>query len=217
VARLPGRRPARPDARLHRHGGELLSELRIESLSPANLDDYFAFFEGPAFADNRAWSACYCSFYNLTGTNEELMARTAAENKAFKAELVHSGRTHGLLAYRGDHVAGWCHAAPTTTLPGLADDLPIDPSQGAVVCFVIAPEERRRGVATALLRAVDDHLEALGVREVTGLPLPEPRTEGRGPLPADALNYHGTLSMFKAAGYEAAGRAGHFVKVVKRL
>ena len=66
-------------------------------------------------------------------------------------ELMRSARANGLVAYRVGRVVGWCHAAPKTELLNLPTGSEAD--VGAIVCFVVAPDARRQGIATALLAA----------------------------------------------------------------
>jgi GNAT superfamily N-acetyltransferase len=66
----------------------------------------------------------------------------------------------------------------------------------AIVCFVIAPARRRQGVARALLTHALADLAARGMALVDGFPW---NTGPDDTKPAD--HYHGTLSMFTAAGF----------------
>jgi ribosomal protein S18 acetylase RimI-like enzyme len=67
----------------------------------------------------------------------------------------------------------------------------------AIVCFVVAPAERRRGVARALLAAALDDLARRGIRTVDAYP-----RRHDAPGAADSDHYRGPLPMFVAAGFE---------------
>jgi len=53
---------------------------------------------------------------------------------------------HGLLAYDGGEVIGWCNAGARDWIRGMLDH--IEPAEGGVAsisCFVVAPDRRGRG------------------------------------------------------------------------
>jgi GNAT superfamily N-acetyltransferase len=78
---------------------------------------------------------------------------------------------------------------------------PVDGPLWSVVCFVIAIRARRRGVATALLRAVVDWACEQQVAVLEGYPVD---TEGQK-RPGAAL-WRGTVGLFEAADFEVVAR-----------
>ena len=69
----------------------------------------------------------------------------------------------GWLAYAGNEVVGWCNAGPRHGINGLFDEPePLTDRIDAIVCFVVAPESRRHGVAAALLDRACAGLRAQG-------------------------------------------------------
>lgn len=172
-----------------------------------------------AFSDNRDWSSCYCAFYNVAGSQEAWGRRTAAENLALKASLIAEGRTNGVLAYdESGRVAGWVHADRRLHLPRLDGwGVPKDAAAGAVVCFVVRPDLRRRGVARQLLAAACSRLADLGCDHVDCWPVTKVRKHPT--LSRDAVDYHGPLQMYLDAGFEVVERddAHNFTHVRKRL
>jgi ribosomal protein S18 acetylase RimI-like enzyme len=198
-----------------------IPDVRVAALTPALGADYLAFFDherGPAFADNPAWAKCYCHYYevppaivwgNLDGT----------ANRTAMTARIDSGEMEGFLAYAGDEVVGWCNAQPypklrhaCTRLAIPAPPLPVAPHDAAaIVCFVIAPAWRRRGVATALLAGAIANFTARGLALVDAFPW------NAGPddvAPTD--HYHGSLPMFVAAGFTPLATHAK-VTVVRRL
>lgn len=170
----------------------------IRPLEPRRLDDTLAFFDGDAFSDNPAWASCYCYFYHFGGTEQEWEARTGEENRRDKAALIAAGQAHGYLAYVGERIVGWCHAAPFVSLrsfdqfdPALVPDRE---QVGSIVCFVVAPAARGLGVARALLDAACAGFARQGLAHAEAYPV---RVTG-----SDARAFHGPLSMYLDAGFE---------------
>lgn len=174
-----------------------MSEITIRPLSPERLDDFLHFFDHVGFKDNPAWASCYCHAGHFMGTLAEQETRTAAENRAASGELIRAGRMHGLLAYDGDAVAGWCNAAPRLELPALAnwEGIGVDDAEqvGSILCFVVAPAMRRRGVARALLRAACESFAGRGLKFAEAYP--------RKKQDSDAQSYEGPLGLYREEGF----------------
>lgn len=168
--------------------------VEIHPLSPERLPDFLSFFDGDAFADNPRWSSCYCQCYYEDHSRIVWKDRTAAQNRAFACERATSGGMQGYLAYVGARVAGWCNAAPRGLLRAL-DDEPTPDAElvGAIVCFLVAPRLRGQGVASALLAAACDGLQAQGLRIAEANP--------RADAASAAENHFGPLAMYLAAGF----------------
>lgn len=180
--------------------------LTFKRLRPELADELLDFLAG-AFPDNREWAGCYCLFYHRSRADGRF--EPCEPYRADKAELIRSGRSFGVMAYEGDRVVGWVHAAPRETLPRLGDwdsDNPqFRPSEpdgiGAIVCFVIAPDMRGRGIATALVDEASAMFADMGLRQVEAYPSTKP-SEPTDNFGTAALNYHGTLSMYLGLGFE---------------
>lgn len=191
-------------------------ELVIKDLSADLHDELMHFFDVIAFADNPHWARCFCSFF-LSNTVDEYEARAREHNRAIRSDVIRSGRANGLVAYRLGRVVGWCHAAPKNELPLLASWDPAntrDEKTGAVVCFMVAPDARRQGLATNLLHAACDYLRRRGMTAVEAYP---PLTSPEDPTVWPRRNYHGPLSMFVKAGFEEVSRNEWAITVRKAL
>lgn len=186
--------------------------IEIKALTPDRADDFLTFFDRDAFADNPAWARCYCYFYN-TEHGPDWDRRTSEQNRADKEQSIRRGESHGLMAYLEGSVIGWCHAAPMTSLPALTQyvdrDDPEEATTGAIVCFNVAPSFRGQGLAKRLLGAACDALREQGMTRVRAMP---PRD-----APSAARAYHGTISMYRAAGFHLEGEAGPYVVMRKSL
>jgi GNAT superfamily N-acetyltransferase len=188
----------------------------IKPLRPELHDDLLHFFDVIAFADNPHWAKCFCMYF-MRSTGEEHDAKTKEENRADRSAIVRSGRGNGLLAYRFGRVVGWCHAAPKPQLPLLASWSEANAKEsktGAVVCFMVAPDARRQGVATTLLDAACDYLKGRGMTAVEAYP---PLTSPDDPALWPRRNYHGPLSMFVSAGFTEVERSEWSITVRREL
>lgn len=137
-----------------------MPEIVVRPLQAAMHDEVMHFFDVIAFADNPHWAKCFCTFY-LSATGDAYEARTKDANRALRSGAIRSGRANGLVAYRFGRIVGWCHAAPKNELPLLASwdaANATDATTGAIVCFMVAPDARRQGVATTLLEAACAYL-----------------------------------------------------------
>jgi GNAT superfamily N-acetyltransferase len=180
-------------------------DLDIRPVSPDQHDAVLRYFDLVAYADNPAWSKCYC-MERITPNFED---RTKDENRASRSELIHSAKANGLVAYRLGRVVGWCHAAPKAELL----DVPAGSERdvGAVVCFVVAPDARREGIATALLAAAVEHLRARGMTAVEAYP-----RAGDANATPQAL-YIGPMAMYVRAGFEPVRETADFTLMRKSL
>jgi hypothetical protein len=114
-------------------------DITIHRLTPERLADYLLFFDQDAFADNPAWSGCYCYFYHAPHAERDWDDRSRNENRAAVCRLIIESRLRGHLAYADGKVVGWCHATPRTMIPNLEDVtallVPDTEEVGAIVCF----------------------------------------------------------------------------------
>jgi len=181
-------------------------DVRIERLTPAGVEDYLNFFDherGPAFADNPEWAKCYCHYYEVAPAIHWPSLDGNANRVAMRERIV-SGEMEGYLAYADLSVVGWVNAQPYHKLRHAcarlripSPPLPVPPHEAAaIVCFVVAPDWRRKGVARALLHHALDDLLARGIHLVDAFPW---KADAKETAPVD--HYHGTLSMFVAAGF----------------
>ena len=109
-------------------------------------------------------------------------------------ELIRIGAAQGYLAYSGDEAVGWCNAAPLTNFPIMTPHAVTDAVKaGAIVCFVVCPQHRGKGIAKTLLDAACDGLRARKLSTVYARPF-------RG-AKSSAENYTGPLSMYLNAGF----------------
>lgn len=180
-------------------------DLDIRPLTPDQHDAVLRYFDLVAYADHPAWSNCYC----MERLAADFPTRTKEQNRASRSELLRRAKANGLVAYRLGRIVGWCHAAPKSELLNLPTEGESD--VGAVVCFVVAPDARRQGIATALLAAAIDHLRERGMRAVEAYP----RTGEPEAMPYSL--YVGPMAMYARAGFTAYREFAEFTVVRRSL
>jgi len=174
----------------------MTSPIVVRPLAPASLGDYLAFFDGRAFTDNPHWASCFC-FFHHNPDPDAWDRRGAQENRSDVSALIRQDRFHGFLAYRDDAVVGWCNAAPRLEIPMLARSKELEVEDagqvGSIVCFIVAHDHRRSGVATELLQAACRSFAERGLTIAEAYP--------RAGVFDAASNYHGPADLYAAEGF----------------
>lgn len=175
--------------------------LRTAPLTPACWPDLEDLFRARGCAQART---CWCMYYRRSGEPTVPPGRRKADvnHDEFEA-LVAAGTFTGLLAYEGPLVVGWLSLGPREDFAKLArspvmkpvDDQPV----WSVICFVVRPTHRGRGVARALLLAAVEDARQRGVT-LEAYPVDKP-----GPLDDDNL-WFGPASLYAEAGFTEVAR-----------
>jgi len=169
--------------------------LDIRPLSPSLKTDYLSFFESIKFDEHPHWAYCYCYSYHFTGKTEEW---TREKNRACVAGMIDAGSMKGYLAYDKDLPVGWCNVnnrlnyQRLTKIYELVD--PEHPGICSIVCFLVHPDYRRRGMLQLLLNRIVLDYKVQGYEYIEAYPRP-------GNLSAERL-YHGPLDLFKRNGFQ---------------
>lgn len=173
----------------------MISGIVIKKLTPSLLDDYLNFFDNNAFADNPHWSACYCRCHHFDHKKCDFDSTTAEENRKEIIHLINNDLIRGYLAYENNKPIGWLNANDRKNFTAVPYSK-IDSAEkiGAVMCFVIAKDYRRQGVARMLLDAAIENFVLKGLDFAEGYPVID--VEG------DDKNYHGPLSLYESAGFK---------------
>ena len=177
-------------------------ELSIRPLTRERLTDVGRLFELDSSA---RW--CRCAYFRMRSTEFSkgtVASHRAALERAVKATSA-AGRAQGLIAYRAGEPVGWVSVGPRSDYPRLSyskalgpiDDQPV----WSIVCFVVAPRERGRGVGRALLDAAVDYSVECGASLIEAYPA---EVDGKRLHASDV--YGGTTRMFERAGFEVVAR-----------
>jgi GNAT superfamily N-acetyltransferase len=180
--------------------------LVVKELTPSLRDDFLFFFDNVAFADNPDWSDCYCYPFQFAD-------RERTENRREASNQIEESRLKGFLAYSDGKPVGWCNAANRDNYPAIYRLMRTDPDilerVGSIVCFVIAPSHRSKGLASSLLNAACDWFSKEGLEYAEAYPVKKPTSA--------ADNWPGALSMYHKNGFRSHRDAGWYVVVRKRL
>lgn len=178
----------------------------IRSASTVPWPDLERVFETPG--DPRT---CWCQYFKITGAAWEA-ARPQDLAPMLHEQAQRAAPTPGLVAYVDDEPAGWVAVEPRDNYPRLRRSRVVsggttepwgDDSVWAIVCFVVRRDFRKQGVSGELLAAAVDHAKSQGATVIEGYPIDAAEFTTS---PAGSL-YHGTVSMFAAAGFSDAAEA----------
>jgi GNAT superfamily N-acetyltransferase len=173
----------------------------VEVRPAAGRWDDFASFMVPR---KPGGSGCVCVVYRNSSLD---MPGRIAHMRA----LCQSEPGPGVLAYVDGEVAAWCSVAPKSSYRALVNSRTIphvqDQDAWSVICFVVRPGFRRRGLMHHLLEGAVGHAHAMGATAVEGYPV----DPGSGRIDQTS-GYVGTVRLFEAHGFsrvgQTAGRRG---------
>jgi GNAT superfamily N-acetyltransferase len=163
----------------------------IEVLPATGRWDDFASFMVPR---KPGGGGCVCMAYR--NSSLDMPGRIATMRS-----LCESEPGPGVLVYVDGEVAGWCSVAPKSTYRALVNSRTIphvdDEQAWSVVCFVVRPGFRRRGLMHDLLDGAVEHARGYGATVLEGYPA-EPEGERIDQISA----YVGTTHLFEEHGFK---------------
>jgi GNAT superfamily N-acetyltransferase len=173
-----------------------------------------------------AVSPCWCQYWRLSagdygrGAKGAAHDHEAARRKNALRKQLGGAAPPGVLAYLEGEVVGWCGFGPRHELQRLVrsrtipkvDDRPV----WSIVCFLVRPGFRRRGIARALLHGAIACARAHGAPALEAYPV-----DPAGERISTAFAYVGTLPMFELAGFrrvmETSARSAGLPRWLMRL
>ena len=183
-----------------------MSQVVIKELTPSLRTDFLLFFDSVAFADNPDWSDCYCYPYHFAD-------RGKVENRRAASNQIEESRIQGFLAYCDGNPVGWCNAANRNNYPAIhrlmrsgQDELE---RVGSIVCFIITPSQRSKGIASVLLNAACDKFSKEGLVYAEAYPVKKPTSA--------ADDFPGPLSMYLKNDFTQYRDNGWYLVVRKPL
>jgi GNAT superfamily N-acetyltransferase len=176
--------------------------LRIEPLTADRWGDIVELFERPGASIARG---CYCMFYRRSGKHDVPAGMTYSEaNKRALKSLVDRGVVPGLIGYENDRPIGWVSLGQREDYARLkrspvmkpVDERPV----WSIICFVVDPKTRHRGVAEAMLKGAVTWARKQGATLLEAYPCDKPAKA------ADDSMWFGAKSMFDRAGFIEVAR-----------
>ena len=188
-------------------------DLKIEPLGPDLLEDFLHFFDNIAFSDNPEWGGCYCHFYHFAGDMEQWEKATKAQNRNATKMFIQEEKMGGLLAFIDNEPIGWCNVNSKEVYEKIpieseSEDIPKG-KIASIVCFLIAPAHRKKGISRKLLQHAIKVLKEDGFIWIETYPR-------KGDL-SDAHSYHGPVSLFDSEGFIVVEEDEHFFLMRKSL
>ncbi len=196
--------------------------IEIKKLTLELIKDYLYYFEHIGFTDHEEWAGCYCVYYHwsdvLQAEREEYESKGGS---CFKRELavkmIEQSSLQGYLAYIDDKVVGWCNTNDRSAYetfnqknaPELWEDYMETEKVRSIVCYSIAPNMRRKGIATKLLEKVIEDAALEGYTYVEAYPTIYVENHQH--------NYHGAFSIYEKEGFVSQRKLEEIVVVRKYL
>jgi GNAT superfamily N-acetyltransferase len=150
-------------------------------------------------------TGCWCMYYRMSASeygrvSADELPQAVGRRSALMRARVGTSPAPGMLAYQDGTPVGWCGLGPRSeftrlqrsrTIPAV-DDVPV----WSVVCFLVRPGFRRRGLAAALLDGAVSYARECGAPALEGYPV-----DAAGARIDTTFAYVGTTQMFEAAGF----------------
>jgi GNAT superfamily N-acetyltransferase len=144
---------------------------------------------------------CWCQYWRMSSGEYARSGRADDLRRARLQEQTREALAPGVLAYIGGEPVGWSGFAPRSSLERLVRSrtiLPLDDRPvWSIVCFLVRPGFRRRGVARALLGGVIDYARKQGAAGLEAYPV-----DNEGRRVDTAFAYVGLTSLFESAGFQ---------------
>lgn len=187
-----------------------MMEITIKPLTGSLLDDYLFFFDHMTFGEHPDWSACYCFESHFVGTKEQW---NKEKNRSSVIKYVRDNKMKGYLAYSGNKPVGWCNANNRSNYQRLLkySDLTgsLDDKICSIVCFLIHPDFRRKGIAQKLLEQICMDYKLMNYDYIEAYP-------GKGQLSCEN-HYKGPLELYKRLDFKIEKEYDDHFVVRKKL
>ncbi|MFJ5229580.1 GNAT family N-acetyltransferase [Kitasatospora sp. NPDC088391] len=161
--------------------------------------------------DNGVYGGCWCTAYHGDCRPPGL------DRRAFKEQLVRTGRAHAALVLDGDGAArGWCQFGSAEELPNIKHGRvyrqePPPRPDWRITCVYVEPRQRGRGFARAALAGALDLLAGAGGGLVEALP---ETVDGR--TAQGRFLFSGTVELFEEHGFARVRQVGKHAWIVHR-
>lgn len=178
------------------------NNIKIRRLTKDMEKDYLEFFDITPHDNGTPEARCYCVCYSASDS-EGVDFSSAEKRRVLAGEYIRAGLMDGYLAYDGGKAISWCNAnVRENCRKSHSGRWHIDPLCKAeddglriksVLCFVIAPEHRRHGIAGMLLDAVCEDALQDGFDVVEAYPLKN--------FVSESADFTGPLALYEKHGF----------------
>jgi len=177
-----------------------MENIEIKKLSPNLTSDYLEFFDHIAFSDHKEWSWCYCTFFHFDEDMGKKLNAIGKEGLRSEAvNLIKDQNIQGYLAYEKNKVVGWCNCGDKTNYKRLRACKELWEMKEehvkikSVVCFIVAPEMRSKGIATQLLERICSDAKSEGYTYIEAYPYKGAKNSFD--------HFHGPYKLYEKAGF----------------
>lgn len=174
-----------------------INDLQIIPLRSDMANMFTSYLGEMDFSHAEHWQFCYCQYYHVDCSSAEWRERSAEQNKALAEENIKSGLMHGLVALDGEQMVAWVNVNDIKNFALLKNDEELHQFPGRtamVVCFVIHPDYRGKGLAGKMLEAAVEECRRQGFDRIIGRPFLWSSHPER--------QYHGVPKMYEDLGFK---------------
>ena len=199
--------------------GSAAMKLSTKELSGATWPDFLKLF-----SQGNGWDHCFCVHCHRPRPlpkEQWLPTRTlrAARNRQEQKKLIDKRCSHGILVYANGEPVGWCQYGPREELTRIDNmrtyRVPVPEIKPGklwrITCFVVDRKYRRRGIAGVALAAALESIKRQGGGIVEAYPVANWEDKSFG-----NMSTHGTVSMFKKAGFKRVAPFGNTNVVMRK-
>jgi len=177
-------------------GGVESMDWETHSVTPDRFEDFT-----DVVNRSRRVNHCWCLSHRLQAAEIERLGGGSREQAMRR--LCEREHPPGVVTYLDGEPVGWCNIGPRAEITRLVrsrlihpvDDVPV----WSIVCVVVRPGHRRRGVTAPLLEGAVAYAASHGAPAVEAYPVDPPE---RMDL---TMAFVGTKSMFERAGFRVVG------------
>ena len=158
-------------------------DIKVCKLEKDMADAYVEYFDNRAFSDGSPEKGCYCVWHHWTEKHEYERSQMPENERPFRKrdyakELIQSGRLNGFAAFYDGRMVGFCNADTKENYFRMSREKNPNSWTGvndgdkilSIVCFIVDPAMRRKGIAKALLEGACEYALNNGYDYVEGYP-----------------------------------------------
>jgi GNAT superfamily N-acetyltransferase len=180
---------------------DIKSSFSFAAVTPEKWEDFEALFGARG-----ACGGCWCMHWRLNSKDFE--EGKGEQNRNSMKKMILSGKKPGILVYNGDEPVAWCSVSPRENFVYFKTSRtfkPVDDKKvWAITCLFTRKEYRRKGLTTAILGFVQEHVKNEGGKIIEAYPF-----DLQGQELPDSFVWKGLYQSYIKAGFkEIARRSG---------